>query len=130
MLLAIDIGNTQTVIGLYEGRELRHMWRIASSKTDTSDELRLKVAPLLASEGLGADAVTGAVLASVVPSLGAAWRRALVRSFELEPVVCSASTAGDLFDTTYSNPSEIGADRIADAVAARALYGSPVVGVD
>jgi len=130
MLLAIDIGNTQTVIGLYEGRELRHMWRIASSKTDTSDELRLKVAPLLASEGLGADAVTGAVLASVVPSLGAAWRRALARSFELEPVMCSAAAAGDLFDTTYSNPSEIGADRIADAVAARALYGSPVVVVD
>lgn len=130
MLLAIDIGNTQTVIGVYEGSLLRHMWRIASNKTDTSDELRLKVMPLLASEGFGPEDVTGAVLASVVPSLGSAWRRALARILGFEPVVCNAEAAGALFETTYGNPSEIGADRIADAVAARAIYGAPVVVVD
>ncbi|HAM16555.1 MAG TPA: type III pantothenate kinase [Eggerthellaceae bacterium] len=130
MLLAIDIGNTQTVIGVYDGEELRHMWRIASGKSDTSDELRMKLLPLLESEGLHASAVCGAVMASVVPTLGASWQRALARTFGFQPVICSATSAAGLFDTTYANPSEIGADRIADAVAARFLYGAPVVVVD
>lgn len=130
MLLAIDIGNTQTVIGVYDGEELRHMWRITSSKADTSDELRLKLLPLLESEGLAPGDLTGSVLASVVPALGAAWQRALGGVLEFSPVVCSASAAGELFATAYDNPSEVGADRVADAVAAKALYGAPVVVVD
>jgi len=130
MLLTIDIGNTQTVIGLYDSADLAHMWRISTNKTATSDELRLKLLPLLQSEGMSADDIGGSVLASVVPSLTASWKRALVASFGAEPVLCNAATAGDLFLTTYDNPTEIGADRVADAVAARALYGAPVVVVD
>lgn len=130
MLLAIDIGNTQTVLGVFDGPELRHMWRVATNKADTSDELRLKAQPLLASENIAADQLDGSIVASVVPALTAAWKRALARMLGSEPVVCSAGSAGELFATTYDNPSEIGADRVADAVAARALYGSPVVVVD
>lgn len=130
MLLAIDIGNTQTVIGVYDGGDLMHMWRLASSKQDTSDELRLKVVPLLTSEGISPGDVSGSILASVVPTLKASWSRALQKITGKPPVICSAAAAGDLFKTTYANPSEIGADRVADAVAARALYGSPVVVAD
>lgn len=130
MLLAIDVGNTQTVYGVYEGDELLHMWRTSTNKKETSDELRLKAEPLLASEGIAVGDLDGAVLASVVPSLSLGWRAALVSMMGREPVVCNAETAGSLFETTYGNPSEIGADRIADAVAARALYGAPVVVVD
>ena len=130
MLLAIDIGNTQTVLGVFGEGGLAHMWRIATSKCDTSDELRLKAQPLLASEGIALHDVDGAIVASVVPALTSAWTRALARMTGAEPLVCSAAAAGGLFETTYGNPSEIGADRIADAVAARALYGSPVVVVD
>lgn len=130
MLLAIDIGNTQTVIGVFDGIKLRHMWRIATNKSDTSDELWLKVQPLLASEGIETSGIDGAIVASVVPALTSAWRRALNRMMGAEPLVCSASSANGLFETTYDNPSEIGADRVADAVAARAIYGSPVVVVD
>ena len=127
MLLAIDIGNTQTVIGVFDGAELRHMWRVATNKADTSDELRLKAKPLLDSEGIAVADVGGSIIASVVPSLSAAWKRALSGMLGCDPVVCSAKTAADLFATSYDNPSEIGADRVADAVAARMLYGAPVI---
>lgn len=131
MLLAIDVGNTQTVIGVYDGEELRHMWRIATNKNHTSDELRLKLMPLLSSEGIGADCLGGAALASVVPQLTHGWRSALRKLVGADPLVCTADSAGEeLFPTAYANPAEIGADRVADAVAARALYGQPVVVVD
>jgi len=130
MLLAIDIGNTQTVIGVFDGAELRHMWRVATNKADTSDELRLKAKPLLDSEGIAVADVGGSIIASVVPPLSAAWKRALSGMLGCDPVVCSAKTAADLFATSYDNPSEIGADRVADAVAARMLYGAPVIVVD
>ena len=140
MLLAIDIGNTQTVIGMYEtsreadgsdsARGLSHMWRLSTSKTDTVDELWLKVIPLLASEGVATDGIDGSIVASVVPSLTRSWKGMLTRALGTEPVICSANAAGELFETAYENPSEIGADRVADAVAARALYGAPVVVVD
>lgn len=130
MLLAIDIGNTQTAIGVFDGEQLAHMWRLSTTKTDTSDELRLKVKPLLDSEGIDAAEIDAAIVASVVPGLKRVWRRALMRLLGVEPLFCNASSAGDLFKTSYANPLEIGADRVADAVAARALYGSPVVVVD
>ena len=130
MLLAIDVGNTQTVIGVFEDAELRFMWRIATSKVDTSDELRLKVRPLLAAEGVDLAQMDGAIVASVVPLLTRSWERALFDMFAFEPVICSADAAGALFKASYDNPSEIGADRVADAVAARVLYGAPVVVVD
>lgn len=130
MLLTIDIGNTQTVIGVYDGEKLKHMWRIATNKGNTSDELRLVLMPLLQSEGIEGGHLDGSVLASVVPQLVQSWRSALKKMVGSAPLVCSAETAGDLFPTTYANPAEIGADRVADAVAARALYGQPVVVVD
>lgn len=130
MLLAIDVGNTQTVIGVYEGSVLRHMWRVATNKSHTCDELRVKVSPLLVSEDIAPEQVRGAALASVVPQLTQAWCAALHRMLGHEALVCTASSAAELFPTTYANPAEIGADRVADAVAARALYGAPVVVVD
>ena len=130
MLLAIDVGNTQTVIGVYDGRHLCSMWRVATNKNHTSDELRLKVLPLLDGEGYDCSLVDGAALASVVPYLTSAWCDALERMLGVPPLVCNAQTAGALFEADYANPFEIGADRVADAVAARALYGAPVVVVD
>lgn len=130
MLLAIDVGNTQTVIGVYDGDALCHMWRVATDKRHTSDELRVKLASLFASEEAGCDAVSGAALASVVPQLTQAWCAALHRIIGVDALVCSPETAKGLFEVDYANPHEIGADRVADAVAARMIYGAPVVVVD
>ena len=130
MLLAIDVGNTQTVLGLYEGDRLLHMWRVATNKHHTSDELRIKVKPLFESEGIDAARLGGAVLASVVPALTEAWHEAMCTMLEQPPLVVDARMAGDLFKSKYAHPAEVGADRVADAVAARTLFGSPCVVVD
>ncbi|MFR1637723.1 MAG: type III pantothenate kinase, partial [Eggerthellaceae bacterium] len=130
MLLAIDVGNTQTVVGIYQDGSLQYRWRVATNKSHTSDELRVKLVPLLAPEGLKLDDVRGVALASVVPALTMAWCAAAYRMIGKDALVCSAETAGSLFEADYPNPHEIGADRVADAVAAKALYGAPVIVVD
>ncbi len=159
MLLAIDVGNTQTVLGLYDGAELLHMWRVATNKSHTSDELRTKIRPLLDFACIDTANIEGAVLASVVPRLTEEWCSALDDMLNLvnregevgagavvvaeeeafAPVranaprgtlVVNAKSASALFKTNYRNPMEVGADRVADAVAARALFGAPCVVVD
>lgn len=130
MLLTIDVGNTQTVIGLYDNQVLKSTWRITTNKQDTSDELRIKLLPLLASEDRDPSTLKGCAIASVVPSLTYAWNTCLFDMTGRKPVICNAQTAGNLFKTNYANPSEIGADRIADTVAALHLYGAPVLVVD
>ena len=122
MLLAIDVGNTQTVIGVYREAALVGMWRVATNKSHTADEVRIKLLPLFESAGLSFAEVRGAALASVVPQLTQAWTQAL---HDL-----TGAAAGGLFRTDYPAPHEIGADRIADAVAAKERYGAPVVVVD
>ena len=130
MLLAIDVGNTQTVLGAYHTDTLLHQWRIATGKHNTADELRIALKQILEADGVSLHDITGAALASVVPCLTDAWYEAIQHACLLSPVICTAETAGTLFETNYTNPHEIGADRIADAVAARKRLGSPVVVVD
>lgn len=132
MLLAIDVGNTQTVIGVYRDASLVGMWRVATNKHHTADEVRTKLVPLFSSAGLSFDQVKGSALASVVPQLTQAWVQALHDLTGTETLVCSAKTAAatGLFASDYPAAHEIGADRVADAVAAKARYGSPVVVVD
>ena len=130
MLLAVDIGNTQTVAGVYQGSDLACMWRLATNPASTADELRVTLLPLFEAAGLSLGDVDRAAVASVVPQLTDAWRRAIRDGAGVEALTCSAETAGGLFKASYPNPHEIGADRVADAVAARARYGEPVVVVD
>lgn len=130
MLLAIDVGNTQTVVGVYRDAKLLHRWRIGTNKSDTSDELRIRLLQLLDCEGIALEGLRGVALASVVPQLTLAWGAAVHYMLGRDALVCSAETAGELFQTDYPNPSEIGADRVADAVAAKEVYGAPVVVVD
>lgn len=130
MLLAVDVGNTQTLIGLYEGEELRFTWRIATNKFNTSDELRIMLTGLLTADGIEKAAIGGMALASVVPRLTSSWAGVSNHMFKREALVIDAWNAHKLFKTEYKNPDEIGADRVADAVAAVAQYGAPVVVVD
>lgn len=135
MLLAIDIGNTQTALGLYQGLRADHperTWRLATYKQDAVGDIAIKLRCLVEGAGVDASKVRSAALASVVPALTRSWSQA-VHDLGGAPVsVCTAeaAAAAGLFRTDYPNPREIGADRVADAVAARALYGAPVVVVD
>lgn len=130
MLLAVDVGNTQTVLGLYQGTKLVCMWRISTDKNNTADELRVMLRSLFTADGIGEEEVEGVALASVVPHLEREWVTLAKRMFDLFALVVNFEAARGLFETTYANPAEIGADRIADAVAVKAQYGAPAIVVD
>ena len=130
MLLAIDVGNTQTVLGAYDGEHLVHMWRVATNVDHTSDELRIKLHVLMEAEGVDPKCIDGAILASVVPALTHNWEKACYRSFCVQLLVISARTVGHLINMDQEKFAELGADRVADDAAAKCLYGSPVIVVD
>ncbi|MDR1088836.1 MAG: type III pantothenate kinase [Coriobacteriales bacterium] len=128
MLLVADVGNTQTHLGVYEGEELLESWRLSTRATDTADELLASLRALLAAspEPL---AINHVAIASVVPSLSESWAQAAQQLSGSKPLLLSHETKAG-FSYGYDNPEEIGADRIADAVAAVARYGAPVIVVD
>ena len=129
MFFAVDIGNTQTVMGLYDGEQLLAHWRVATLQTDTSDEIASKIHSLFALDGLSSALITDVAIASVVPPLTEQWQRVVRRFTEKKPLILNSDVDTGLV-IKYPNPSEIGADRLADAVAALNLYGAPVIVVD
>jgi type III pantothenate kinase len=140
MLLAIDVGNTQTVVGMFgpapvnappsADGELLHHWRIATESERTADEYALLVTQLLDLKDLDvADAVTGVALSSGVPRVTAAMREMLNRWFPVPVVVVEPGTRTGM-PIMIDNPKEVGADRIANAVGAFDLYGGPAIVVD
>jgi len=128
-LLVIDVGNTNTVLGLYEGNELAEHWRVATAPQTTTDELGVLYRSLFAAQGIGSDTVGAAIVASVVPPIDHAVRRACRRYFGVEAVfVGPASDLG--IGVRYDNPSEVGADRLVNAVAAYARYQEACIIID
>lgn len=130
MLLAVDVGNTHTVIGVYDGKTLLHMWRIETNAAQTSDELRTTLHGLFELASIPRTNFEGVVVATVVPALRRLWVKVGEQMLGCEVLCIDTEAAGTLFDASAYPSTTIGADRIADAVAARALYGSPVVVLD
>ncbi len=130
MLLCIDVGNTQMVIGLFDGPELADHWRIATVAERTSDELALMIQQFLGFHGFAFDEhVGGVAVASGVPNVTAALRDMTERYFGFSPLVLEPGVRTGM-PILYDNPKEVGADRIANAVAAYDLYGGPSIVVD
>lgn len=138
MLLTIDVGNTQTVLGLFapgdgpagSSEELAHTWRVSTVASRTADELALQLTELMGLVGLDArEEVTGVAVASVVPRLRSAIREMTDRWFDVETVIVEPGIRTGM-PIRYDNPREVGADRIADAVAAHDRYGGPTIVVD
>jgi type III pantothenate kinase len=130
MLLVIDVGNTQTVIGLYGDDDLLDHWRIATNAERTSDEHALLFAQFLEQHGFSFDDdITGIAVSSVVPRLTSALREMTDRYFRFDPVVIEPGIKSGV-PILYDSPREVGADRIANAVGTLDLYGGPAVVVD
>ena len=128
MLLVVDIGNTNTVIGVFRDEELLGHWRLVSERR-TADELGLLLLNLLRSRAWGPADFRGVIVSSVVPPLDGPWREALERYAEQVPLV--VSTDLDLgLEVRYGVPQEVGADRLVNAVAGVAAYGCPLALVD
>jgi type III pantothenate kinase len=129
VLLAIDAGNTQTVVGLYEGPELVSHWRIATNAERSSDEHALLLGQFLAQQGASFERVTGMVVSSTVPRLTVVLQEMAERYLRVPPVVVGPGIRTGM-PILYDNPKEVGADRIANAVGAYDLHGGPTIVVD
>ena len=135
MLMAIDVGNTQIVVGLFADNggvgtgDLVHHWRVATHPMYTADEFALQLSQLLALDGMHLSTVTGAAVACVVPPLQIALREMVSRRLAVPSVVVEPGIRTGM-PVLMDNPKEVGADRIADAVAAYERYGGPTIVVD
>jgi len=130
MLIAIDAGNTQTVVGLFRDAELVDHWRIATVADRTSDELALMVQQFLGFHGFSFDAsITGVAISSGVPRVTAELRTMTDRYFGFPALVVEPGVRTGM-PILYDNPKEVGADRIANAVGAYDLFGGPSIVVD
>lgn len=130
MLLAIDVGNTQTVLGVFDGADLVHDWRMRSDNGEGPDELAAVIAQLLALREVGFGDVHRVALSSVVPALTTAWERFVGRYLSMTPLVVGPGVRTGL-RIAIDNPHEAGADRIVNAVAAHDRFdGRACVVVD
>lgn len=129
MILAVDVGNTQTVLGLFEGGVLSTHWRISSNPALTADELRVKLGGLLQASGRAWSEIERVVISSVVPRLTGAYEELAEESTGIAPMVVGPGLKTGMA-IKYGNPHEVGADRIVNGVAAFEAFGGPVVVVD
>ncbi|MBI4558046.1 MAG: type III pantothenate kinase [Candidatus Hydrogenedentes bacterium] len=128
MLLVADVGNSHTVLGLWDGETLRAHWRIVSTDR-TEDELRILLTMLLQQEGLTPKSVDGCCISSVVPPLNHAFMQVSHEGFGVEPLMVGPGIRTGLV-IQVDNPKEVGADRIVNSVAAIEGYGGPLIVVD
>lgn len=130
MLLAADVGNTEIVLGVFDGADLRFTWRLSTRAEQTSDELALELAGLLEHRRLDLRAdVDGLCVASVVPDLTTAFRDMAASYLTIEPVIVGPGTRTGVPVLT-DNPREVGADRVMNALAAFTRFGGPSIVVD
>jgi type III pantothenate kinase len=129
MLLTIDVGNTNTVLGVFEGAELRAHWRLTTRREQTPDEYGILVRSLFAGSGLEPARIQAIALASVVPPLTPVLVDLARKYLGREPLVIGPGVKTGM-PILYEPPGDVGADRIVNGVAALALYGGPVIVVD
>lgn len=130
MLLTIDIGNTHTVLGLYQAEQLCHHWRIRTDRYATADELATQLNGLLQLQGEQLSTISGAVMGSVVPTLKLAWRQFCQQFLGLEIMVIGHPGVEPGIAIQIDNPQEVGADRVINSVAGFTRYGQALIIVD
>lgn len=129
MLLAIDIGNTNVVWGVFDGDTIVADWRVRTDFAKTTDEYAILLLDLLRVKNIQPDRIDGVVLSSVVPPLTTIFEELSERYFNRLPLTVSCELDTGL-TLRYENPREIGSDRLVNAAAAHRLYGGPIIIVD
>ncbi|CAH0306133.1 Type III pantothenate kinase [Peribacillus sp. Bi96] len=129
MIFVLDVGNTNTVLGVYDEDILKYHWRIETSRHKTEDEYGMVIKSLLQHEGLSFDQFDGIIISSVVPPIMFALERMCKKYFGIKPLIVGPGIKTGL-NIKYENPREVGADRIVNAVAGIQEYGSPLIIVD
>lgn len=129
MLLALDIGNTNVTLGVFDGETLAASWRLSTDAQRFADEYSLQLRELLPMKGVPVSGVTDIAMCSVVPPLTGVFEQVARELFSVEPLVVGAGTRTGV-RIRYDSPHDVGADRIVDAAAALHCYGGPAVIVD
>ena len=129
MLLTIDIGNTNLTLGLYEGETLKSHWRLSTDHKRMPDEYGLQLLGVLQQAGCDETCLTGICLASVVPHLTRHVKQACEEYLHINPLIVDVGVKTGV-RILYENPSAVGADRVADAVAVNKLYDGPACVID
>jgi type III pantothenate kinase len=129
VLLAVDVGNTNTVFGAFEGKALRQHWRVETSHSRTGDEYGIQVRQLFEADGLDTRAIDAVVVSSVVPPLATTLQRMGQRYFGVKALFVEPGVKTGM-PILYENPREVGADRIVNAVAAWDRWACGMVVVD
>jgi type III pantothenate kinase len=129
-LLAADIGNTNTTLGLFEDEVLARSWRAITRAGATSDEVAAMLTGFLALDGHRLDELDALAVASVVPPLTETWGRLATERIGVTPVAIDASALDGVLEIRIDRPSEAGADRLANALAAHREFGGPAIVID
>ncbi len=129
LIFVFDVGNTNIVLGVYDGEELKHHWRIETNRNKTEDEYGMIVKSLFEHVNLSFSNIDGIIISSVVPPIMFALERMCQKYFHHKPLVVGPGIKTGL-NIKYENPREVGADRIVNAVAAIHEYGGPLIIVD
>ncbi|MBI1898415.1 MAG: type III pantothenate kinase [Acidobacteria bacterium] len=129
MFLALDAGNTNVTIGVFDGARLAYTWRLRTVREQTADEWGILLRNLFALDGIELARIDGVIISSVVPPVNSRLSEMSERYFGREPLFVTSDTDVGM-PILYDNPSEVGADRIVNAVAALHKYGRPCVVVD
>ena len=129
MLLVIDIGNSNIVLGAYEGKTMQHHWRVSTDRQKTGDEYGMLLNNLFHYSGLTMKDITAVIISSVVPPIIVPFVRMCRRYFNVDPLVVGPGIKTGIC-IKYENPREVGADRIVNAVAAYEMFGGPLIIID
>ena len=129
MLLVFDVGNTDIVLGLYDGDKMIYHWRAATNELKTADEYAASLGMMFQLDGVTFDMVTDIIISSVVPPVNPTLEYLCRRYFHVEPMMVGPGMKTGL-NILYDNPRELGADRIVNAVAGITLYGGPLIIID
>lgn len=129
MLLVFDVGNTNTVLGVYKGEELTHYWRIATDEARTSDEYGMLIQNLFSYEEISISDVKDVIISSVVPNVMHSLENFVVKYCKKEPLIVGPGVKTGI-NIKYDNPKQVGADRIVNAVAGYEKYDGPLIIVD
>ncbi|MRX72974.1 type III pantothenate kinase [Bacillus lacus] len=129
MILVLDVGNTNTVLGVYKDTELKHHWRMETSRNKTEDEFGMFIKSLFEHVNIRFTDITGIIISTVVPPIMYALERMCHKYFHQKPLIVGPGIKTGL-DIKYENPKEVGADRIVNAVAGIHQYGGSLIIVD
>ena len=129
MILLVDVGNTNIVLGVHNGQEYIASWRISSDGNKTSDEYSIQVMQLFNVSEIDPKEIKGVIVSSVVPNIMHSLENMLRKCFCREPIIVGPGIKTGI-NIKYDNPKEVGADRIVNAVAAHEIYNKPAIIID